>query len=202
MGSDRQLAPTSVSHARRARWARLRAGLGATWRAGRLACAGACLGAMLSAPARAEPVPENDLKAAFVYNFAFFTEWPVDTLAGGAPLHVCASTASPLLAALTKLTDKLVNGHRIVIVQGVVDRSCHVLVLDRRDRSHWSENVRSLAGGGVLTVSDEDSTGADGAIIGMSVRERRVGFDIDLAALRAAHLTLSSKLLRLARSAR
>jgi hypothetical protein len=177
--------------------------------AGCLGCL-ACLAGLRSAAAAA-PVQENDLKAAFVFNFAVFTEWPQEALGAGAPLSLCASVASPLYAPLASLQDKLVNGHRIA-VRGVdahsqerpgqerLIRSCHVLVLDHSDRERWPQLRRDLAGGHVLTVTDDHGLAAAGTVIAFSAEDTRIGFDVDLGAARAARLTLSSKLLRLARS--
>ncbi len=161
-----------------------------------LACAGAP-----AAGAAPEPVAESDLKAAFVFNFAVFTEWPQEVLAGGAPISLCASAASPRFASLAQLNDKMVNGHRVAVrASAAALRSCHVLVLDRADRERWSQLKRDLGGANVLTVADGRAIGTDGAVIAMSIEEQRIGFDVDLGAARAARLTLSSKLLRLARS--
>ncbi len=157
--------------------------------------------AMLAADASAQAVPEQDLKAAFVFNFAVFTEWPAEVLAAGAPMTLCASATNPLLGALGQLNDKMVNGHRIALrspAAGV--RSCHVLVLDRSDRERWAQIKRELAGAHVLTVSDDADISADGAVIGLSIEDKRVGFAVHLGAARTARLNLSSKLLRLARS--
>ena len=155
-------------------------------------------------PALAEPVQpvlESDLKAAFIFNFAIFTEWPQEALAGGAPISVCASASNPMLGALAQLKDKLVNGHRVAVrPAGGALRGCHVLVLDRGDRERWAQIKRELAGATVLTVSDDESISVDGAVIALSVEQRRMGFDVDLGAARGARLNLSSKLLRLARS--
>lgn len=166
-------------------------------------------------PAWAEAVPENELKAAFVFNFAVFTEWPQEVLPSGAPLCLCADAAGPLFAALAQLNDKVVNGHRIALraagagagtPTGAGARSCHVLVLERAARERWSQLRRDPATANVLTVAD-DGAGvgvpadhAGGAIISMSVDGKRIGFDVDMGAARTARLTLSSKLLRLARS--
>lgn len=151
--------------------------------------------------ARAEPVPENDLKAAFIFNFAVFTEWPASVLASGAPISLCASASNPMLGALAQLKDKLINGHRVAVrAAGSQLRGCHVLLLDRGDRERWSQIKRDLAGSAVLTVLDDESISLDGAVIALSVDERRIGFDVDLGAARGARLHLSSKLLRLARS--
>lgn len=163
-----------------------------------LAC---CAAPSVLAAGAAEPVPESDLKAAFVFNFAVFTEWPQEVLAGGAPISLCASAGSPLFASLAQLNDKMVNGHRVAVrASAAAMRSCHVLVLDRADRERWSQLKRDLGGANVLTVADGRSIGTDGAVIAMSIEDQRIGFDVDMAAARAARLTLSSKLLRLARS--
>lgn len=157
----------------------------------------------LCAPVHAshDPVHENDLKAAFVFNFAVFTEWPQDALAGGAPISLCASPGNAMLAALAGLQDKLVNGHRIAVRSSLAPvRGCHVLVLDRADRERWAQLKQELAGATVLTVSDDRVISGDGAIIGLSVADSRIGFDVDMGAARVARLQLSSKLLRLARS--
>jgi hypothetical protein len=161
-----------------------------------LACGAWCA----SMPAHAEPVPEFEMKAAFIYNFAVFTEWPQEALAASAPILVCANSGNAMLPALQSLNDKLVNGHRLQVRAAVPLRGCHVLVLDGHDREHWSQIKRDLHGANVLTVSDDRGISADGAVIGISMEHQRVGFDVDLGAARSARLNLSSKLLRLARS--
>jgi len=161
----------------------------------------ALLAALRCGPAGANPVPENDLKAAFIFNFAVFTEWPQEALAGGAPISLCASAGNALLPALTQLQDKLVNGHRIAVRPTTSPvRGCHVLVLDRGDRERWTQLKRDLIGAHVLTVSDDLAISADGAVIALTRDDQRIGFDIDMVAARSARLNLSSKLLRLARS--
>jgi hypothetical protein len=165
--------------------------------AARLCCAGAG-----AAPALAEPVPEPDMKAAVGFNFTVFTEWPQDALAAGEPIRLCANPGAPLFAALNRLAEKVVNGHKLAVVRQPVSnlRSCHVLVLGSAERERWTQIRRELAGAHVLTVSDDSAISDDGAVIGMSVDNARIGFDVDMAAARGARLTLSSKLLRLARS--
>ncbi|CUI03470.1 YfiR family protein [Massilia sp. P8910] len=155
----------------------------------------------VTAAAHADPVPENTMKAAFVFNFTVFAEWPAEALAGGAPISLCANAGGALFASLSRLHDKVVNGHRIAVRHaGAPLRTCHVLVLERIDRERWRELRRELAGAPVLTVSDDGVIGPDGVVIAMEVMDDRIVFDIDMAPARAARLALSSKLLRLARS--
>lgn len=156
-----------------------------------------------AAPARAQAVPEYELKAAFVFNFAVFTEWPQDALAGGSALTICAYPGNSLLPALGALSDKLVHGHKVALRQLAAPagwRGCQILFLDGLDRERWGQLRKELAGASVLTVSDDRALGADGMAITLSVENRHIGFDVYLAAARQARLNLSSKLLRLARS--
>jgi ABC-type amino acid transport substrate-binding protein len=159
--------------------------------------------AMLAAcaSARAQPVPEHELKAAFVYNFAVFTEWPQEALAASAPIVLCTGSASSLSPALQSLNDKVVNGHKLAVRPASAGlRACHVLVLGSGDRERWAQIKRDLAGTHVLTVSDDLAISQDGAMIALSMVNQRVGFDVDIKAAKSARLQLSSKLLRLARS--
>src|SRR3954465_2168030 len=90
-------------------------------------------------------VPEYELKAAFVFNFAVFTEWPQETLAGGAPILLCAGANTAMLPALQRLSDKLVNGHRLTVRHSAGTlRGCHVLVLDAHDRERWNQIKHDL----------------------------------------------------------
>jgi hypothetical protein len=150
--------------------------------------------------------PEADLKAAFLYNFAIFTDWPLDTLPAAAPFRLCAFQGNVLQAALVPLQDKVVNGHRVHIkllttpLGAAQLASCHLLVLDWQDRDRWPLLRQELSSSSVLTVADDRIIGTSGAMISLGMDNRRIGFDVDLGPVRQARLTLSSKLLRLARS--
>ena len=162
--------------------------------------------AMLCGAAQAQsPVPEQQLKAAFIFNFAVFAEWPAEALPAGSPLLLCVYSDSTLLDALLALADKSINGHKLTVRTlggagaGTV-RTCHLLVLDRADRERWPQLHRELANASVLTVANDKQIAAAGAMLALFMEDRRVVFDADLGAIRANHLALSSKLLRLARS--
>jgi hypothetical protein len=146
----------------------------------------------------AQPVAEHEMKAAFVFNFAVFTEWPADVLAPNAPMTLCTGAPSPLAHSLAQLQDRVVNGHVLTVRPAAAGvRGCHLLVLDKPDRERWPQWRRELGAGTVLTISDDRR---DGAVILLAVDQNRIAFEVDLAAARAARLNLSSKLLRLARS--
>ncbi len=164
---------------------------------------------LAGAHARAQLPPgaaEAELKAAILFNFAMFTEWPSDSLPANAPLRLCVFQGNTLLTALTGLQEKQVNGHRVSVrtlpaAPGAAQlAACHLLVLDAQDRERWPLLKHDLATSSVLTVADDRIIGSSGAMISFGIDNRRVGFDVDLLPVRQARLTLSSKLLRLARS--
>lgn len=153
--------------------------------------------------AHAQTVHEYRLKAALVYNFALFTEWPQNTAGEGGPIHLCFGTDSMLRLALQELNDKQVKGRRIV-ARAVADfeaaRTCHLMFLDGTDRERWSAARGALRGAPVLTISDDPEIGRSGAIITLYLENNRITFDVNMQAASNARLTLSSKLLRLARA--
>lgn len=152
----------------------------------------------------AQPVPEYKMKAAFVYNFVLFTDWPSGVLAEGASFNICINPDSALRPALAGLAGKVIKGRRVALQpwqEGEALRHCHVLYLDSLDRDRWRQIKKELGAASVLTVSDDDEIGHDGAVIALYLDNRRIGFDIDIGAARQAGLLLSSKLLRLARVA-
>lgn len=151
----------------------------------------------------AETVPEYDLKAAYIYNFALFTEWPADRRFEGGTLNICINSSSALRAPLAALNDRAIKGRRVAVrPMATLEQlgGCHVLFVDTGDRAHWPRIRQDLAGASMLTIADDEEIAHDGAVIALALDGKRVVFDIDTRAARRARLELSSKLLRLARS--
>lgn len=150
-----------------------------------------------------QQVPEYDLKAAFVYNFALFTEWPANTSFESGSLNVCINPSSAMREPLTRLNMRMVKGRKIVIrpVTAIDSlRACHVLFVDAGDRERWPQIRKAVANASVLTVADDTDIGHDGSVISLAMEGNRIVFDIDTRAAASAKLVLSSKLLRLART--
>lgn len=170
--------------------------------------------ALVLAGAAAAGVPEHELKAAFVFNFASFVDWPD----GSQPLQhlvLCDRTGSGLSQALSGLDGKTIHGHQVVY-RDVRDQEqsdgCHAVVLDASAAATGGgvrpagANVGGAAGTrtwwqrpGVLSVADGGEAGRNGAVITLVRDGSRVRFDVDSAAAERAGITLSSQLLRLAR---
>lgn len=152
----------------------------------------------LSAP---NPTPEYQLKAVFLFNFAQFVEWPSKAFAGsGTPLVIGVLGEDPFGPYLDEtVRGETAKDHPLVVrrFRRVEDiTACHILFVSQSDEDHLKAVLDSLKGRSVLTVSDGDRFVSRGGIIGFVNEQRRIRLRINLAAARAADLTISSKLLR------
>ncbi|OGB23611.1 MAG: hypothetical protein A3I66_24140 [Burkholderiales bacterium RIFCSPLOWO2_02_FULL_57_36] len=156
----------------------------------------------LGTTAFAQPVPELDLKAAYVYNFAIFTEWPPESMPHGSPINICLRGDNAMHAAVTALTAKTVKGRRLAIKpwQAPDDlQGCHMVIFDAGDRARWNTIKGGLAGASLLTVSDDADAATSDFIITMRLDNGRLTFSVNNTAARQARLLVSAKLLRLAK---
>ena len=169
-----------------------------------LALAGALLWLAGLAPARAAQSGERDLKAAFLYNFAKFVEWPAAAFPEPTtPVTLCVLGDDPLGASLEAVVKGEKLNDRRLVVRLLRDPQaipgCHVLFVSI-EKGRLPEILASLRGSGVLTVGSAADFLERGGMIRLFLEQNRVRFDINLDAAEQSHLTLSSKLLRLARA--
>ena len=150
----------------------------------------------------AEPL-EYQVKAAFLYNFARFIEWPAATGRDG--FAICVLGEDPFGSALQGLTRKRVRGVPIRVrrLRAVAEGDhCQVLFIAASERHALVEALAYLAGRPVLTVSDIGGFTELGGIVELYIENKRVRFAINPAAAAHSGLKVSSKLLSLARVVR
>ncbi|MGD9870548.1 MAG: YfiR family protein [Thauera sp.] len=160
--------------------------------------AAATLGA---ADARADDaLDQARLKAAFVLNFMKFTTWPEARTPDAATLTLCATDGHPLAGQLHELEGRDVRGLGVRIVHPTDNdvRACDVVFVTAADAATLQALQRATAARPMLTISDRAGFIDRGGMIEMKLINGRTRFDINLAAARAAGLTLSSQLLQLA----
>ena len=148
---------------------------------------------------------EFEVKAAMIYNFTRFVEWPVEAFSDAKAPFVVALLGDDALGRFveTAMKDKSVAGHPIHCrrVQSVPSgEPYHLLLLPRGEKRHVAEYLRAAARAGVLTVGDTEGFAAAGGVIGITLDGKKARFDVNLDSAARAKLTVSSKLLRLART--
>lgn len=151
--------------------------------------------------------PEYLIKAAYLYNFAMFVDWPAEAFpASGAPIVIGVVGADPFGWALDRMVqDKRINNRPIVVERfklGDDLKRCHILFVSPAESARIGDLVQRVGSQAVLIVGDESDTVSKGGTIAFTVKNDKVGFEINLAAARRARLTISSKLLNLAQAVR
>jgi hypothetical protein len=168
-----------------------------------LAVACAVLGSFTPRPAAAQSPPEYEIKAAFVYNFTKFVQWPATAFAQPqSPLIVCVVGDDPFGPALDAIDRKLAQGHELSVRHrvGLKDaRSCHVLFVAQSEQPQLAAVLRAVSDASVLTISDIDRFAESGGVIGLYNVDNKVQFSVNLDQARRALLQINSQLLKLAK---
>lgn len=148
-----------------------------------------------------EPSGEYALKAAFLYNFAKFVEWPAGTFADTtSPFMMCTLGHDPFGASLDALAGKMVRERALVIKRirsGGAVTGCQLLYVGPSELAQATDLLRSLRNTPVLTVCDADSCAEAGIMLNMRTAENRVHLDMNLEAVQQTPLKVSSQLIKL-----
>jgi YfiR/HmsC-like len=160
----------------------------------------ACASAFAEDPV--QRTPEYQIKAAFLYNFAKFVEWPAEALDRREAMVICVFGRDPFQGALDRVVaGKTVNGRPIEIRRTsdfAAARSCHVLFIAAAGSGHAGQITTAVRNFGVLTVTEVDRSSEPDSMINFVMEENRVRFQISSKAATAAGLRISAKLLQLA----
>jgi hypothetical protein len=159
---------------------------------------------LLTITAQAQSATEYQVKAAFLFNFAKFVEWPADAFPGAdAPLQICVLGQDPFGHEFEEMiADKTVNAHRIEIIHpsGVPQaKACQVIFVASSERQQAREILRGLRGASVLSVGDTSGFAKMGGIINFVLDDGRVRFEVNVKAAERAHLKISARLLTVAK---
>ncbi len=146
---------------------------------------------------------EYQIKAAFIYNFTKFVEWPADRFADeNTPLILCVIGKDPFGAILeNSFVGKTIKGRAIIINRNIgIDNLeiCHVLFVSSSEQERVPQIVAALSGASVLTIADMNRFANQGGSINLVRRRNKIRFEINPDAANRAQLKLSPELLELA----
>ncbi len=166
------------------------------------------LGCMAGAAPRAQTpaASEYDVKAAYLYNFGKFVQWPPGERRSAESFDICVVGRDPFGAAL----DRAVTGATIAkrpvqarrLATAAATEGCHVLFVGAPDERRAADLLAEVGRADVLTVGDTPRFLEQGGMIRFYVDGARVRFEVNLASARAVGLNLSSDLLRVATTVR
>ncbi|BDI03903.1 YfiR family protein [Sphaerotilus microaerophilus] len=153
---------------------------------------------LAGANALAQEVPEYRLKAAFLYNFALYTEWPTEV---GNTLQLCLAGADPFGREIDGLQGRPVGQRSLAVsrrAQGEAWTGCQIVFVTAPGTTQAIRALDAARGQPMLTVADTPGALRHGVMLNMNLAGGKVSFEAHQGAARAARLTLSARLLRLA----
>jgi YfiR/HmsC-like len=150
---------------------------------------------------------EYQVKAAYLYNFGRFVEWPAKlTTANTGSFTICILGEDPFGPALDRtlagetIGNQKVAARRISSPQESVD--CQILFISSSEAKRVDKIIEALGNSAVLTVSDIPQFSQHRGMIQLLMEGNRIRFEVNLAATQRAGLTLSSELLKVATAVR
>jgi hypothetical protein len=164
---------------------------------------------------------EYQVKAAFLYNFLQFVDWPEGKFADdNKPITIGIIGKDPFRGAFEPVKDKKVKDRNVVIKRfkgfkalkesGAKDKakfdkeikaltSCHLLFICSSEKENLKEIINLVEDQAILTVGEVEGFLESGGIINCLVEENKIHFEINTAAAERAKLGIRSQLLRLAK---
>ena len=159
--------------------------------------------ALGSVQSRAQARSESEVKAAFLYNFAKFVDWPAEAFpSGDSALKICVTGSDsfgPEFGAF--IEGKAAQGRRLQFehVQGAQQaKSCQILYVVSSEKQQVLQILKAVEGAHVVTVGDWNEFARFGGVINFVLENDRVHFEINVDAAERAGVKLSSKLLGVA----
>lgn len=171
---------------------------------------------VLAAEALTDPEDnrEYQIKAAFLYNFIKFVDWPEEASDANKPIIIGIIGNNPFGNAFEPVKDKPVKDRKVIIqlFEGLSKtgnfkkhpqieaiRACNLLFICRSEKKKLKETLDLLKDHSVLTVADMQGFLEAGGIINFVIEKNKTGFEINIAAAKKAKLEIRSNLLRLAK---
>ncbi len=142
------------------------------------------------------------LKAAYLYQFTKFTQWPSRQFVNKTtPIRICVLGRNPFGDLLDSFSSRE-SQHRQLLIKYLSSlqniASCHVVFISKSEEKRLTQILSRIANSPVLSVSDMEGFAKRGGIIGFVPKSRRIGIEINVAASRSSGAKLSSKLLEVA----
>jgi hypothetical protein len=164
-------------------------------------------GTMFPASAPAQTADEYQVKAAFLYNFAKFVEWPPEAFKSpNAPISICVFGRNPFGKDLDEaIRGKSIDGRPFVLRQvsdAAEAAACQILFVGSSDGKKLRGLLDNLKPQGILTVGESQGFATSGGVINFKLDGGHVRFEINVDAAEQAQLHISSKLLGLAQIVR
>jgi hypothetical protein len=171
-----------------------------------------CLLSAMALGSHADSLDSSDsseylIKAGFIYNFAKLVQWPTTAFSQpDSPIVIGILGDDPFGATLDRIVaDKKINGRALVVRRLKWSRDfkdvkdCNILFVSSSEKEHIDTVVEMMKLLPILTIGDVPGFARRGGIMNFTLEDNKVRFEVNVEAAKHADLTISSRLLTLAR---
>jgi hypothetical protein len=171
-----------------------------------------CLLSAMAFGSHAEGMDSSDsseylIKAGFIYNFAKLVEWPTASFAQpDSPIVIGILGEDPFGATLDRIVaDKKINGRGLAVkrLKWSKDskdlKDCNILFVSTSEKEHIESVIETMKGLPILTIGDAPGFAKRGGVMNFVLEDNKVRFEVNVEAAKHADLTISSRLLTLAK---
>lgn len=153
--------------------------------------------------AQAQNISQYEVKAAMLYRFAQFMDWPTNQMtATNAPLVFGIAGQDPFGASIDTVLKGQKIGQREILIerqpQPVIPTNCHLLFLSNSLAGEADKTISALRTNAVLLVGESDDFTRKGGHVRLYLEESKIRFEINIAALERSGLKMSPQVLKLA----
>ncbi len=142
-----------------------------------------------------KPSKEYLVKAAFLYNFTKFVDWPVDST----NLNICLFGEDKFKSAIDKIEKKSSAKRRYIILRNPANPlQCHIAYLAMKNALEQQNLLDSMRKYPILTVGEEEEFAALGGVIAFVKRHNKIKLVVNLPAAQNVKLRVDSQLLEVA----
>ena len=171
-----------------------------------------CLLSAMALGSHADSLDSSDsseylIKSGFIYNFAKLVQWPTTAFSQpDSPIVIGILGDDPFGATLDRIVaDKKINGRALVVRRLKWSRDfkdvkdCNILFVSSSEKEHIDTVVEMMKLLPILTIGDAPGFARRGGIMNFTLEDNKVRFEVNVEAAKHADLTISSRLLTLAR---
>lgn len=151
--------------------------------------------------ASAEQVEEYAVKAAFIYNVARFSAFHEQNEGS---IYLCVLGRDQFGPILKSFEGKPVGAMKIAVRYPLTSSEammkCHIVFISSSEADNLETVAEAARVSGILSVADTRGAARKGIMVELAIEDRRIVFEVNNASARAANITISSKVLRLAKA--
>lgn len=152
----------------------------------------------------AQDVHEDQIKSVFLYNLVHFVTWPQGVVLSAPTFNIDVRGNAPFIDTLKQTVETEQKESRELVVSKISDLDeitalCRVIFITRDAIADWDAIRERVAGLPILTVSDQADFTRRGGMVGLVRYDKKIQIEVNYKKVQQAGLSMSAKLLRLAR---